>query len=514
MIKMKKILLFLAINLLFLPLFTVAGKKDAEYVLTEEDKSVLEQFDGKTITMGYLPGYSKVLAEHVMNILESELKVDIEGVEYQELNELYNAAESGEVDIASGLKKGDLITNLHYSKSIYRDYRLIVTLFESDVRSIEDLENQKVGFLKNDKNYRLTKEALATNNIEYQFYNTIDEVKQALYNNEIQGYICSSYMRDRFLTDPKLISRIALQDNPAALRFATGKEEFNDLIDIFGNVTGDLSNDMRDRAFLKKIEAYEDEALQSYISTQYPDIETMNQEIHVNTLRNNYPFSYKKDGEYEGLYIKLLDYFTKATGIEYKIMNQDEAVLADVDTLERLNTNEVQFVLGTLYYYSYENIIKLDNVGNMDYLISVSSTMNSDLHYSDIDDIKIGITEDLAEIVKDSTVTHQLVKYDATADAIKGMENHEFDILLTKQSVLDYYQRIEMNGTLIQNNYIKRQYPYEILANGNNVKLNQLFQDVARYYKTVHIGDNTTNTDIIASNFINDYLKMYNSRKM
>lgn len=115
---MKKILLFLAINLLFLPLFTVAGKKDAEYVLTEEDKSVLEQFDGKTITMGYLPGYSKVLAEHVMNILESELKVDIEGVEYQELNELYNAADSGEVDIASGLKKGDLITNLHYSKSI------------------------------------------------------------------------------------------------------------------------------------------------------------------------------------------------------------------------------------------------------------------------------------------------------------------------------------------------------------------------------------------------------------
>lgn len=504
---MKKLIIILLSGILLFPILGVADNKEAKYKLTEQEQETLKQYQGETITVGYLPGYTKVLAEHVMELMQSELDLDVELVEYDELNLLYKAVESGEVDIASGLKEGLNYEDLYYSKSIHRDFRILVTTIDSSIQSIENLAYSTVGFLTNDNNYTLTENELVKNHIEYIFYDSMDEAKQALYSGEIQGFISNSSMKDYVMTDPNLISRVALQDNPTALRMATGQEEYESLIDICGNVIGDLTDTVRGEALDKKIIAYESELIDDYISENYSNLSNFPDEITINTLRTSFPYSYiDEDGKYTGSYIDMMDFFAEKTGIEYTIANQEESVQSYNEMLERVNSNEVQFVLSPLEHTGYTNVDNLDSLDTDDPIVSIQDKEFSEGSYRSIDDVSLGMTEDLS-VIGGEYLKNKISTYKTNAQAFKAFKNDEFDLLITHKSVLDYFQRIMGETDLIQNNYIVKDYQYSVLANKDNAELNDMLEDISRLYVSFRVGSTDHNSDIVASNFINYILE-------
>lgn len=504
---MKKLMIVLVSFMFLFPILGIADNKEAKYKLTDQEQIDIEQYRNKPITVGYTPGYTRILAEHVKEIMQTELDLDVELVEFSELKLLFNAVESGEVDIASGLKEATNHEDLYYSKSIYRDYRILVTTVESSVRSLENLSDKTVGFLTEDNNFQLTEQELKLNNINYKFYDSMEEVKQALYSNEIQGFIGNSSLRDYVMTDPKLISRVALQDNPTSFRIATGKEEFHSFVDICGNVIGDLSDTVHGEAIEKKITKYETELIDNYIREYYSDMSSMPEEIKINTLRTSFPNSYiDEDGKYVGNYIDMLDFFSEQTGIEYIIANQAENIQSYNEMLERLDINEVQLVLSPLEYSSYSNIINLDLLGIDDPIVSIQNREFDDGSFRSLDDVVLGVTEDLA-FLGEENLKNEIITYSTNSKALTGFQNNEFDLFITHKSALDYFQRIQGQTGLIQNNYIVKDYQYTVLANNENEEFNKMFQDISRLFITFRVGGTNQNTDIISSNFINYILE-------
>lgn len=507
---MKKILIILLSLILIVPIFGIAETHIAKYQLTDEEQESIDSLKGKAITIGYISGYSEVLAEHIIQMMVTEFGLIVSGVEYDGINELYEAVSTGEVDIASGVKTNEELTNLYYSESIYRDYRIIITTNESTIDELAEMAYLKVGFLSNKINYNLSKDTIEAYNIEPVFYDSYEEVSNALNDGRVVAFVGSSSDRELVINDPNLITRTAIKDNPSGLKLATSNPDYSQLIEISAKVIGDLSDKVRGEALEKKISKYEKELVHDYVEEHYSAVE-LPSTLKVESLKDNYPYSYiNEDGKFVGIYIDFLDFFTEVLGIDYEMVNEDTETTYE-EILNNLDTNQVQLVLGTIINSDYHNVEQLESIKISDPLISLQ---NEDLDlrdFSSVDGLDVGVAEGIESFAKDR-FKGELFTYDSNADAIEGLLNNEYDILLTKKSVLDYYQRIERNGSLIQSDYIYKEYPYMILGNKENQELNYLIEDMERIFSTLEVGDSDVNLNIQNTLFLNGYLNTAKNR--
>lgn len=507
-IRMKKLFFILLIFFIALPILGVANTKVAKYKITDEEQLVVDKFKDETITLGYTTGYSEVITEHVLQIMKSDLMLDIESVEYPNYHSLYTAVNTGEIDIASTISEKKSDEGLYFSKSFFRDYRIIVTTIDSSITDISDLAYLKVGFLADDVNYELTESTIEKFSMEPVFYQTFQEASEALSTGEIKAYIGSSMERDSVAMDPKLIAKTSLLDNPAGIKFATKNEDMQPLIETIANVVGDLSDKVRGEALQKKLDKYEDELIKGYLHSQYANFEDYDKVMNVGTAKKSYPYAYlEKEDNLKGKYIDFLNYFEEKTGIEYTIANQDNTNLTYGSIVEQLNSNDIQLILGAFNYDDFSNIQSLPALESVDYLISVQSDNFKGHEFSSIDNMKVGLTRDNIDFAtKESYENVEL--YDTSSELIDGLLNDEVDILLTKQSVYDYYQRVEFFNKLHQNSTVYKEYPFEILVNKQNQDLNSMIEEMYSIYTTFIVGESTYSPKVITSEFINSYLEI------
>lgn len=212
-----------------------------------------------------------------------------------------------------------------------------------------------------------------------------------------------------------------------------------------------------------------------------------------------------------GVYIDFLEFFADKMGIHYDIINTPDEPLAYQEILTNLNTNKVQVVLGTIMHQDYPNIVPIDSISIIDPFISLQTEDLDVREYSSIDGLTVGVTEGIQAYAQ-NRFNGKLVSYDSNAEAIEGLMNNEFDLLLTKKSVLDYYQRIKRNGLLVQSDYIYKEYPYSVLVNKENAAFNEVFDDMARIYSILEVGDTEVNKNIQNTIFLNEYLKTSKNR--
>lgn len=507
---LRKLLIFLLIGFVILPVFGVANTKIAKYRISEEEQAIIDKFKDKEIVVGYITGYGEVLTEHVLQMMESDLELTVKSVEYPDYHSLYTAVQSGDVDIASAIpRKND--DSIYYSNSFFRDYRIIVTPTDSSIADISDLAYLPVGFIEDDVNYKLTASTIEKLDIIPVMYHSSQEVSQALINGEIKAYIGSSMEKNFVIENPDIIAKTALLDNPTGLKFATNNEEIQPLIETMANVVGDLSDKVRGEALQKKLDSYEDELIQNYLQTYYPGI-TEDIFIEVGAVKKSYPFSYvDQDGNYAGNYIEFLNYLKEKIDLEYTIANQDNAELTYDDLIEQLNNNEIHMMLGSFEYDEFPNITSIPILKSDDYLISIQSDDFKGHEFSSLDNMKIGLTADNVNFATSESYDNIQI-YEGSSEVIDGLLNNEFDILLTKQSVYDYYQRIEYYNNLHQNNSIYKEFPFEVLVNSQNKELNSLIEDMYSIYTTFTVGELVDNPTLTTSEFINSYLEVFKTK--
>lgn len=460
-----------------------------------EDQST-NQYRDQQITVGYTPGYNKVVAEYLIELLEVELDLDVLGVEYSDIIYLKEAVGNGEVDIASGLVEDNIESSLYYSKSIFREYKIVVTTLEHQIYKIDELVNMKVGFLSSDRDYAESFNSAEDKNLEIVYFDTLDEVEQALSNNEVDAFICSDYYKDFIVDNPSFISRITLNDIPSAYRFATSQSDMHQLIDLINN--------MMNTRLYDKIFQYEDDYTKEYLMQHYPYMDELPQQITVNTLANSFPNSYvDEDGHYVGYYVDMLEFFTESTGITYSLQGNEFKSYSEI--LESLNEDSVQIAIGFQSLLEKENVMELSTLYFDDYLITIQNKNKE--NNATLDDLRIGVSEELEEYAFKNGF-HDIKVYNTTMQAIAGLKKDEIDVLITYKSVLDYYQQIKGESSLNQSNFILMEYPKTIMVNKNNEKFNKLFQDVLRIYITLGVGDPETDNDIVSTNYFNSYLEL------
>lgn len=483
-------------KIFFIFLIYVVLITPSSYIYAANTLTVDKQLLNQQITIGYTPGYNQVLTECLVEQLQDELHLNVKGIEYSDSSYLKEAVNNGDVDIASGLIEETIESNLYYSKSIFREYKIVVTTLEQQISKVDEISNMKVGFLSIDENYAMSLEMKEENNLEFIFFDTFEEVEQALLNNEIGAFICSDYLKDFVINNPSLISRITLNDVPSAYRFATAKEDMYPIIDNASNIINET--------LYERIYQYEDDIVSSYLNTNYPLINSLPQQIAVNLLSDSFPYSYvNEDGKYVGSYIDMLDFFSEKTGIDYSIVGSEPRKYSEILVL--LNNNTLQIAIGYQSLLDKENVIELSALYTNDYLITIQSKKESDM--SVIDDIRIGIPEELEDFTKKNGF-HNVKVYNTTLQSIIGLKNNEIDTLVTYKSVLDYYQQVQGESSLNQNNFILMEHPKSILANKNNEEFNQLFQDLLRIYYILGVGDEDSDSDIISTNYFNSYLEL------
>lgn len=435
--------------------------------------------------------------------MQSELGLNVEGKEYTDFIYLNEAIEAGEIDIATGLIEENANSKLYYSKSIYKDYEIVVTTVDSPIHTEQELIGTTVGFLSSDKNYAISHEQ---SNMNFIYYDTLKEVKQALLNNEIQAFVGNSYLKDAVVRNSQLISRIALHDNPSAYRVATGDQELEELVDLIGTIINNSTDMNYQDKLVNSILEYETTFIGNYINEKYPNLNELPSEIKVNTLSDSFPNSYtNKTGKYEGKYIDVLDYFSEKTGINYTL--NENALLKYSEILHQLNNNNIQLVIGAKPANGYSNIQEIPLLNSDDYVITIQNNEFDNSKFNNLDDLRIGISAELENYAKSSGF-EQVMVYNTTLQAISGLENNEFDVLITYKSVLEYYQKIKENSSLIQSNFILKEHPTTIMVNRNNEEVNNLLQDVLRIYTTMTIGEIRSNDEVASTNQINEYLKV------
>ncbi len=335
--------------LLLFTFVLVFGSSEKSFSTTMAEKEkYLEENKGRTFILGVDPysgmeyfdyngkeeGYIIPLMDYISEDLGIKIKIDT-----RSWSEIYQDLLNGHVDILFAANESEERKKwMSFTKPVYKNPYAIITKDGSTIQTIGDIDQRKVGFVKDDIIIELLPKLY--NKINYQkfVFDDKNDGVEAVHRGLIDAFITAggAVIYDYTYTYPDLKYVFKINKINSELTFSTRKEDA---------ILAEILND--------EIESIEDNKLKEFIRENeikyYRKIMNLNED-ELNYLKQDgkavfgitkdyLPFDYYSDGEYLGISAEIIKEIGSKTGITFTY------VYDDFDTLyEKLKQGEIDIL--------------------------------------------------------------------------------------------------------------------------------------------------------------------------
>lgn len=486
-------------SLLYIGVVEAYSPKESD---TSREREVIQidNLPQKDVVVGYVTEYERVSMEPVFEMTTEKYGVNFVWNRYPSYIDVLKGAQNGTVDIVGSLTQmSKLDEQFIFSEPVYLNYTVGVTRISDPIESLDKLYGKKVGFVENDPHYEYAKVNLRNSEYTEVFYPNFKEMKQALNDGEIDMMITEKQWIPEIISDPTLTAEFKFQGNPTGESVATTKmtmlpviRAVNECISLIGNTELDTKVEESQHQYLLTV-------IQAFFDTHYVGMGELPESITVLANKFYYPFIFEEsDGRLNGTAIEVLELFKEVTGIDY-VLESNVGNTTD-DMLQQLNDDEVQFVIGEQMDTNYSNVISAPAFRMEDNIVGVTTVDIQESIPKNISEIQFGIVE--LSYLPENTDIRNLSRFSTYKEAYEALLRDKIDVIITRESVLDYYQAIRGKFSLTKYEYFKKNHYAEILGNTSNILLTSMMVDMESILQTVE----NTDWEMKEKDYQKDYL--------
>ena len=357
------------------------------------------------------------------------------------------------LNIKKSLKKDDIL--------IYKDHYILLSKNNVYINNIGGLGNKSVGTLNDDLSlisYNLTDYT----NIEYKTYESLDGLKEAFENGNVDYIILPLYENLDLIIENSysIIYHFDGLNKYYTASFNTDSKEFVSIVGKFFNKWNNKLNEQFNSYFTSLY----------YETKGYTEIEKeslINEDFIVGYI-NNIPLEGKINNIFSGLTGTYLNKFSELTGTTYKYIEY-----ANLDKLKKAVNNKKVDIVYNAYNINNSNYISTGYIGNKNIVVLIPN--KSDLVVNSIYDL----TGKEVKMLKDRSIKNvyngknifSIVEVDNINTLIKDKNDNT---ILIEKEVYDFYKTNKLKKYKIA--YIDSEYVYDsFLLNNSNNPFNKLF---------------------------------------
>ena len=357
------------------------------------------------------------------------------------------------LNIKNSLKKDDIL--------IYKDHYILLSKNNVYINNIGGLGNISIGTLNDDLSlisYNLTDYT----NIEYKTYESLDGLKEAFENGNVDYIILPLYENLDLIIENSysIIYHFDGLNKYYTASFNTDSKEFVSIVGKFFNKWNNKLNEQFNSYFTSLY----------YETKGYTEIEKeslINEDFIVGYI-NNIPLEGKINNIFSGLTGTYLNKFSELTGTTYKYIEY-----ANLDKLKKAVNNKKVDIVYNAYNINNSNYISTGYIGNKNIVVLIPN--KSDLVVNSIYDL----TGKEVKMLKDRSIKNvyngknifSIVEVDNINTLIKDKNDNT---ILIEKEVYDFYKANKLKRYKIA--YIDSEYVYDsFLLNNSNNPFNKLF---------------------------------------
>jgi len=354
---------------------TISFGTSGDLEFTQNEKRYIDQNQGKELSVGLDPlsgmdyfitegGQEFGLVLEVLELIEEETGLKFKIVADRTWNEVYEGLHSSEIDILFGANETEeRLKAMSFTEPLYEYPYVIFTNQSTEMYSIGDLDNQRVGFMEGD----FVVDVLAENyiHLSYQpiFYRDQEALFQALNKNTIDAAVFSggSIIYKFLYEHPELMYVAPIDSIVSSLTFSVKKEN-QVLDDILDKVIDKLR---REGKIQEKIDEVTVEFIREIIHLTADEKRWLLEDgvVNVGITKDYLPIDYFELDQYLGVSGAVFSEISKLTGMKMVLVYDEFNTLHDglldgrVDILNIVRTEERESYLNFSTPYSYERDI-------------------------------------------------------------------------------------------------------------------------------------------------------------
>ena len=473
-------------------------------LFSEEELAILKQFENETLNFGLSVGSELNYKYALQRLLWDELKIEANFIMFETYEEAKLATINKEIDILINKKEVEEGDDLLWISNPVTNTQFLISNHSHFLRDVNNLKNQKIGFLRNSITSKDFETIIGVNQFESHFFNTIDDALDALENQEITALITRRENAQYALIEREDVElEFIFQNKILTARLGTAKTDVYEGLEIFQ----EIMNSSRMEVFMEILEEIENYYLETliyeYIQKKYESTIKDIDPIIVGVHDSTYPFSYlNEEGIHQGIYIEMLELFSKSTGIPFRIKNTANTNFNQL--IRQLTTNEIQLLLGLSNELPDEDVVRISGIEIQDNLISIGK-YGHDIERRALFDLNFGVVfddKDATEILGAAPFK----KFNNYEEAFEALYKQDVNLIIGRESVLSYYRDVLGMSLLTQTSHINRISSHSILGNEYSEEINLIMKDIKRLYNLLYFGTQ----NVRWTNQINNYQNRYN----
>lgn len=329
---------------------------DDTYSFTDSELKWIENNVGRSFKLGLTPfsgmdyfdfnGEKTGYIIDVAELIEDSLDVKIEIVGDKNWSYVYEGLFDGNIDILFGANvTPERLKTMSFTDPIHKYPYAIFSNSNSEIETLGDLDQKKIGFIEGDIAIELFKKEFI--NIDFEVVEILDQPSglKSLDLNEIDGFIASgggiaydfvyNYKNINFITE--------IDDITSDMTLATLKEN-----EIFAQILNKIihnNSEIKIKEFIRKSEILYNHKL---IKLTEAEIDWINNKgpATIGIASDYLPFDHYEDGEIQGISGAVLKQISKIIGIEFNYLYSDfdtlydQALVGNIDIINIAKTDE------------------------------------------------------------------------------------------------------------------------------------------------------------------------------
>lgn len=316
-------------------------------LFSEEEKQWIEKNKHYTFKLGLDPysgmdyfdyyGEARGYVVEFAELLERETGLTVEVVGNQSWSQVYNGLQRGTIDILFGANEtAERLQFMVFTEPIHQYPYAMLAHLESDISTIGDIDNKRLGFIEDDIAIQAIPEIYDRIAYETVIYDSQDEAVKALINKELDAFITNGgSVVDNYLynyPELKVVAQFRTVTSDMTLSTLSRNKL---LVDIIDKVIRHHKTAI-DKMIEKAVYEY-NWLILDLTQEEVSFILSLNSPIAVAVSDDYLPFEYSKKSDVQGIFVSYFDQLSKTIGIPFVYET------GDFNTLySKLKSNQIQ----------------------------------------------------------------------------------------------------------------------------------------------------------------------------
>ncbi len=440
----RKICVIFTITIMFLfsNISVSAGDKigltaeEEEWVLENKDKIInigVSNYSGSSFFV-YNNNVSGYILE-IVNLINKEIGLKIRVVPDNSWNVIFNNLKNGQNMLLSGANKtAERMEYMVFTEPILTYYYSVISSEEMNVRTLGDLENKRIGFVKSDIAIDLFKKYYDKIDAEIKEYDLQSDTILALKNAEIDAFIIEAGgIEKEFLINNPSLKKITNLNKVYSEMTISALKENKIIIDIINKFIklhrADIENAVKiaDIKYNHKLLNFSSEELRFMRD---------NKHIKIGISKDYLPFEYADRNGVEGIIPEVIKFLADNVGISFEVVVDDFDALYSMFEEGKIDMLNIAKTKERLEKFIFTDPIveEIDMIyGNRD------SQYVGDIY--GLNDKRVAVVKGFyhKEMLEKNLTNYTLIETDSIEETIDFVSRKKVDYFIENPTVVEYY---------------------------------------------------------------------------